>query len=297
MAPPPKPILFSRSPKTKLKSLVVVGHEDEQADDHRDAEHVPADRDVVEQRQDPVGEDVHQRVEDEDDQEQQPSLGEDVLGVAEVDPEDVEPVERQQGVQEERRAVADRGDDADQADDVEPAGVPAPAGAAELRAPTSRGRPRSGTPRSARPSRTPPSARRRRSPASRSRSTIGPPFVHAEPKVVNVPARTEMIVNEIAKLVNARPRARELLLVAELGELALVLTSGCAGRARPARASCGSSAIWLPPPPLIRAASRRAPQSNWSDDPTYECRDHTPAGGRLSTAFAAGCEVEVIGGR
>ena len=29
----------------------------------------------------------------------------------------------------------------------------------------------------------------------------GPPAFHAWPKVVNVPARTEMIVNEIAKLV------------------------------------------------------------------------------------------------
>ena len=31
---------------------------------------------------------------------------------------------------------------------------------------------------------------------------IGPPAFQAWPKVVNVPARTEMIVNEIAKLVN-----------------------------------------------------------------------------------------------
>ena len=29
----------------------------------------------------------------------------------------------------------------------------------------------------------------------------GPPFCHAKENVVNVPARTEMIVNEIAKLV------------------------------------------------------------------------------------------------
>ena len=50
-------------------------------------------------------------------------------------------------------------------------------------------------------------------------TAIGPPFCQAKPKVVNVPARTEMIVNEIAKLVNAAPGARELLLVAELGEL------------------------------------------------------------------------------
>src|SRR4051794_35024389 len=32
---------------------------------------------------------------------------------------------------------------------------------------------------------------------------IGPPAFHACPNVVNVPARTEMIVNEIAKFVNA----------------------------------------------------------------------------------------------
>ena len=33
-------------------------------------------------------------------------------------------------------------------------------------------------------------------------AAIGPPFCHANANVVNVPARTEMIVNEIAKLVN-----------------------------------------------------------------------------------------------
>src|SRR5918992_2708785 len=32
-------------------------------------------------------------------------------------------------------------------------------------------------------------------------AAIGPPWSHANEKVVNVPARTEMIVNEIAKLV------------------------------------------------------------------------------------------------
>ena len=55
--------------------LVMVGNEDQDADDHRDAEQVPADRDVVHQRQDPVGEDVHQRVEQQDDQEEQEGLG------------------------------------------------------------------------------------------------------------------------------------------------------------------------------------------------------------------------------
>src|ERR671922_2373414 len=33
-------------------------------------------------------------------------------------------------------------------------------------------------------------------------AAIGPPFCHANANVVNVPARTEMIVNEIAKFVN-----------------------------------------------------------------------------------------------
>ena len=62
--PPPKPVLLIRSPKTKLGALVVVGHEDRAAPMiDRDAEQVPADRDVVEQRQEPVGEDVDQRVE------------------------------------------------------------------------------------------------------------------------------------------------------------------------------------------------------------------------------------------
>ena len=32
-------------------------------------------------------------------------------------------------------------------------------------------------------------------------AAIGPPFCHANANVVNVPARTEMIVNEIAKFV------------------------------------------------------------------------------------------------
>ena len=33
-------------------------------------------------------------------------------------------------------------------------------------------------------------------------TAIGPPFCQAKANVVNVPASTEMIVNEIAKLVN-----------------------------------------------------------------------------------------------
>ncbi len=39
-------------------------------------------------------------------------------------------------------------------------------------------------------------------------TAIGPPFCQAKGKAVKVPARTEMIVNEIAKLVKP-PQARE----------------------------------------------------------------------------------------
>jgi hypothetical protein len=39
-------------------------------------------------------------------------------------------------------------------------------------------------------------------------TAIGPPFCQAKANVVNVPASTEMIVNEIAKLVNP-DQARE----------------------------------------------------------------------------------------
>jgi hypothetical protein len=110
---------------------VIVGHEDQEGDDHDDADHVPHDRDVVEERDERRREDVQDRVEGEDDQEEQERLAQDVAGVAEVDAKDVEPVELQQGEEERRRAVAHRGDDAEQADDVEPAREPAPAGTAE----------------------------------------------------------------------------------------------------------------------------------------------------------------------
>ncbi len=43
-------------------------------------------------------------------------------------------------------------------------------------------------------------------------AAIGPPFCHANGNAVNVPASTEMIVNEIAKLVNAlQPRLSSCL--------------------------------------------------------------------------------------
>ena len=112
--------------------LVIVGDEDQQPDDDRDPDQVPANGDVVRQRQDPVAEDVHHRVEDQDQEEEEPGLPEDVLGVGEVDPEDVDAVEGERRVEEDRRAVSHRGDDPHQPDDVEPAGHPAPALAAEV---------------------------------------------------------------------------------------------------------------------------------------------------------------------
>ena len=72
---------------------MVVGHDDEDAEDDRHPEDVPSDRDVVHQRQAAVGEDVHQRVEDHDQEEQEPGFAEDVDVVAEVQPEDVHAVE------------------------------------------------------------------------------------------------------------------------------------------------------------------------------------------------------------
>ena len=113
-------------------ALVVVGDEYEQPDDDQDAKHMPPDRDVVDRRNQPVSEDVHQRVQNQDDHEQQELLGQDMAGVAEVDPEDIQSIETQERVQEKRRAVSDPGDDPDQADDVEPAGHPAPAFAAQV---------------------------------------------------------------------------------------------------------------------------------------------------------------------
>jgi hypothetical protein len=115
-------------------ALMVVGDEDKDAENHQHAEYVPAHRDVVEQREQGVGEDVDDRVQEEDDQEQHELVVEDRRGIRrrEVDAADRHAVDAEHGVEEDRRAVADAGDDADQADHVEPAGKPAPAGAAKL---------------------------------------------------------------------------------------------------------------------------------------------------------------------
>ena len=77
--PSMKPRVVDPLAEDEAGALVVVRHEHQQADDDRDAEHVPADGDVVHQRQAAVGEDVHDRVEHEDQEEQQPRLAEDVL--------------------------------------------------------------------------------------------------------------------------------------------------------------------------------------------------------------------------
>ena len=52
---------------------------------------------------------------------------------------------------------------------------------------------------------------------------IGPPLLKPWPKVVKHPARIEMIENEIGEVREAGPGAVELLLVAELGQPALVV--------------------------------------------------------------------------
>ena len=67
---------------------------------------------------------------------------------------------------------------------------------------------------------------------------MGPPLFQAWPNVVKQPARIEMIEKEMAKLENPRPGPVELLLVAELGELAFVVVQvhchGCShGSGRP----------------------------------------------------------------
>ncbi len=57
------------------------------------------------------------------------------IGSREVDTADRHSIDAEHGVEEDRRAVADAGDDADEADHVEPAREPAPPGAAELGGP------------------------------------------------------------------------------------------------------------------------------------------------------------------
>ena len=70
---------------------------------------------------------------------------------------------------------------------------------------------------------------------------IGPPLFQPAPKLVKQPARIEMIENEIAKFEKPDQRAVEVLLVAELGEVLLVV--GELGRCRPWR--CLLRAWWL----------------------------------------------------
>ena len=51
----------------------------------------------------------------------------------------------------------------------------------------------------------------------------GPPLFQPRPKIVKQPARIEMIENEIAKLEKPDQERLQLLLVAELGEVLLVV--------------------------------------------------------------------------
>ncbi len=82
-------------------------------------------------------EDVDQRVDEQDQEEQDERVMQGCLHAPgrEIDPEQVQAVERQGRVQERRRGVVDRRGHRHQADQVEPAGEPAPARAAELRRP------------------------------------------------------------------------------------------------------------------------------------------------------------------
>ena len=112
--------------------LMSVRDDHEERDDHRDSDHVPPHGDVVDHRQEIRAEDVDDRGGDQDDREEEERLGEDVLGVAEVDPEDVHPVGAERHVQEAGARVLDRRDHADQPEEVEPAGPPGPFGPAQL---------------------------------------------------------------------------------------------------------------------------------------------------------------------
>ena len=114
---------------------MLVGHDDQDPDDHGHAEHVPAHGDVVEEGHERRGEDVDQGMEREDRHEQHERLGQDVLGVAEVHEAEVQAVEAEEHVHELGARVVHRGHHAHEPDEVEPAGEPAPGLAAQLGGP------------------------------------------------------------------------------------------------------------------------------------------------------------------
>ena len=146
----------------------------------------------------------------------------DVLRVGEVDPEDVDAVDAERDVEEDRRAVADRGDDADQADDVEPARHPAPARAAELRRPPvgpARGRERRGQLGHRDRHQQDEGADDRPADRDRDRAAVVP----GQPEGGQGPGEDRDDRERDREVGEAAPGARELLLVAELGELPLVL--------------------------------------------------------------------------
>jgi len=113
----------------------MVGHDDQDDHDDRDAEHVPVRRDRVEERRDADVEDVDQARCEQEERVQRI----DRLVVVPAEPVVRVLLEREEVVEEHRRErrepVADRRGDGDLADQVEPAGRPAPARAAELRRP------------------------------------------------------------------------------------------------------------------------------------------------------------------
>ena len=199
--------------------LVMIRDEDEHAEDHEHTQHVPHDRNVVEESQQGVGEDVDARVEDENDQEQHELVVEDRRRVSgrEVDAPDVHAVDGEHGIQEDRRAVADAGDDSDEADHVEPAGEPAPARPAELRRPpvrTARSRVRRGqlghreADEQDEPAEDRPAERDARGPAGRPR----------EREVREDPGEDRDDRERDCKVGETAPRPCQLLSVTQLGE-------------------------------------------------------------------------------
>ena len=77
--------VVDRLGEDEVDARVVVGHEDEDRDDHRDADHVPPDRDGVEQRDQGRRADVDQHVQREDQREQDERRRRAKCAVGEVD--------------------------------------------------------------------------------------------------------------------------------------------------------------------------------------------------------------------
>ena len=143
--PPKKPVLLTVWVNTDDTLAWWLGHEEQDQHDGGGAEHVPPHRDVVEDREQVAGEDVHQRGQHED---RPGRSGRPGSGCSRAAHDVLKVLERQ--VEERRAAVGDRGVDREQADQVQPAGVVAGLRRRRAWRPTSRCRPRSGRPTPAR---------------------------------------------------------------------------------------------------------------------------------------------------